>query len=77
MWRNPPLACVCHATVTVTAADGSTQVLSARVVIVPVHLIVAVLAAAVLLFLGLRLIRRRYRAHVIEAAHSLRGPPDA
>lgn len=66
-WADPPLFCFCEATFTVPDLDGSIQHMSARVVIVPLHLIGAALALIVAAVIGCVWWRtrtqRRTRAH--------------
>ena len=76
VWNDPPLACVCRATITVTGPDGVAQVRSARIVVVPVHLIGAVLGGVLLLFVA-RLVRRHYRARARTEALAVRSTGDA
>jgi hypothetical protein len=68
---NPPLACICHPSISVTNADGSVQTASVRVVVVPLHLL-GILAGALLAIVAVTVLaRRRYRANVLHAAASL------
>ena len=73
-WLNPPLFCLCRATLTVTAADGTAQVRSVRIVVVPVTLVLAVVAGVVLLVVAAFVVRRVFRAQVRRA---VRGNGDA
>jgi hypothetical protein len=73
-WLDPPLFCLCRATLTVTAADGTAQVRSVRIVVVPVTLLVAVVAGVVLLVVTAIVVRRIFRAQVRRA---VRGTRDA
>jgi hypothetical protein len=65
---DPPLLCVCHPSITVANDNGQTSTVTARVVVLPLHLIGAVVAVLVLAWLAWRLGRRRYRAAVAAAA---------
>ena len=69
---DPPLACICHATLAVRGADGTVQELSARIVVMPLHLFAGVLVGALLLFFAVRFARRRYRVSVRRAAQAMR-----
>jgi hypothetical protein len=71
---SPPLFCICHLSVTVTNADGSTHTVSVRVIVLPLPLIGAILGGLLLLALAIYLLRRRYRATVIRAAAALNRP---
>lgn len=71
---DPPFMCICHPTVTIANADGTASTMSARVIVFPLPLAGAVLAALVLLGVAYRLGRSRYRANVVKAAAAL-GPP--
>ncbi len=75
-WKNPPFACICHATISISGANGVTRQ-TVTVVIFPLHLVgigVAVLLA--LLFIT-RIARRRYRAHIVAAAAAMNGDAGA
>ena len=62
-WQNPPLFCICHATVTVPGPGGQTSQATATVVIVPIPLLLtsfgAMLLISVLAWLVLRRLRRQ------------------
>ncbi|WP_344125537.1 hypothetical protein [Luedemannella flava] len=72
-WRRPPLFCWCSARLTVPSADGQPQVVTFRIVIIPLHLVggafVLIAVAALVLYLA----RRRYRAQVLTAARAMRA----
>jgi hypothetical protein len=71
IWRRPPLICVCDASVAIRLPDGTISRATARVLIFPIHLVAAVVAAALVLVLVMRLVRIRYRAHVLAAARAM------
>jgi hypothetical protein len=77
VWRNPPLACVCHARLVVPGPGGEAREVPVRIVIVPLHLIGAVLAVALLILLVPRLVARRYRARVRAAVEAAQAGGDA
>ncbi|WP_405141009.1 hypothetical protein OG589_29155 [Sphaerisporangium sp. NBC_01403] len=65
---NPPLMCVCHATVSIPGPGEGAHTATVRIVVFPLHLLVVLLVAmAALLLLGWHA-RRRYRAKVLAAA---------
>lgn len=68
---NPPLACVCHATVSVPGADGTPSTATVRIIVFPVHLLAIVLGALLVSLLLAWFVRRRYRAKVLAAASAL------
>ncbi|MEV7005358.1 hypothetical protein [Streptosporangium sp. NPDC051022] len=70
-WADPPLMCVCHARVSVSG-PGGTSSRSATLVIFPLHLFALLLGVLLALSFLLRLARRRYQAHVLGVARSLR-----
>ncbi|OLF15182.1 hypothetical protein [Actinophytocola xanthii] len=59
---DPPLLCVCHPAVSITNADGSVRTVTVRVVVLPVYLLLAVLAAAVAVLWVRRRRSRKIRA---------------
>ncbi|MEU0519837.1 hypothetical protein [Streptosporangium sp. NPDC006007] len=71
-WTDPPLMCVCHPRVSIPGPDGPSS-RSATVVIFPLHLFALMIGLALVLHHLVRLARRRYRAHVLDAARGLRG----
>jgi hypothetical protein len=76
-WTDTPLWCFCQATVAIPRADGTTQQATVKVMILPLHLMAIGLAALLVLLLGGRFLRRRYRSQVEAAAaalHSSDGP---
>jgi hypothetical protein len=69
-WANPPLMCICHATVAIPV-PGGVSVRTVRIVIFPVDTAGYVLGGLVAL-LGLGLLARwRYRGHIQAAARKL------
>lgn len=76
VWADPPLACVCRATVTLTAPDGTPHVLSARVIVVRFHLIAVALGGALLVFVTVLRARLRYLARAGSAALPIRRARD-
>ncbi|MET8142137.1 hypothetical protein ABZU32_17660 [Sphaerisporangium sp. NPDC005288] len=73
---NPPLMCVCHATVSVPAGDGTRRTATTRILVFPVHLLAVALGLAALLALLVWYARRRYRAKVLAAAAALNATED-
>jgi hypothetical protein len=69
---DPPLLCVCHPTVSFRNADGSVQTATVRVIVFPLYLLGILVGALLVLFVGLRVWRRRYRVNVARAAALLR-----
>jgi hypothetical protein len=69
---DPPLLCVCHPTVSFRNADGSVQTATVLVIVFPLYLLGILVGALLVLFVGLRVWRRRYRANVARAAAKLR-----
>jgi hypothetical protein len=61
---DPPLVCICGPTVSVINADGSVSEVSARVIVFPWPWLVGSAAVALVLWLGVRASRRRYRATI-------------
>jgi hypothetical protein len=70
-WTDPPLACVCHAVLSVPGADGVPHVVRATIVIIPLHLIGGLLFAIAFVVVVALLVRRRYRIQVTRAAAKL------
>ncbi|GAA3136192.1 hypothetical protein [Streptosporangium carneum] len=70
LW-DPPLMCVCQATVAV--ADGSARAVTRTIVVFPVHLLAALLAALALAFLLVRSALRGHRARLLALA-GVTGP---
>jgi hypothetical protein len=77
VWRDPPLACVCRATLMIAGKDGATRQVPVRIVIVPLHLIGVVLVVGLLALLIPRLVARRFRARVAAAVDAARSTDDA
>jgi hypothetical protein len=69
---DPPLLCVCHPTVSFRNADGTVQTATVRVIVFPLYLLGILVGALLVLFVGLRVWRRRYRLNVARAAALLR-----
>jgi hypothetical protein len=72
-WRDPPMVCFCHATVSVTDASGVVHLVSASVTIFPAHLIAIALVLGLLVVLVVRQAKRRYRRQVLAAAGAIRA----
>jgi hypothetical protein len=72
---DPPLMCICHPAVSFVNADGSVQSATVRVIVFPLHLLGVVVGVLLVLWLGTRLWRRRYRAKVASAAARLMANP--
>jgi hypothetical protein len=70
-WDDPPLICFCRAVVALRLPDGTVSRADAKVVIFPLHLVVAALVVAAVVTWVVRLRRRRYRADVLAAARAL------
>jgi hypothetical protein len=77
VWSDPPLACVCHARLMVSDADGGARQVAVRIVIVPLHLIGALLALTLMALVIPRFVVRRYRARVRAAVEAARAADDA
>ncbi|MGW4424462.1 hypothetical protein [Streptosporangium sp. NPDC004631] len=71
-WADPPLMCVCHPKVSIPGPGGPSS-RSATVVIFPLHLFALMIGLALVLYHLVRLARRRYHTHVLDAARRLRG----
>lgn len=71
---NPPLACICHPSVSFVNADGTVQTTTLRVIVLPLPLMGAVAGGLLMLVATVRFLRRRYRASVITAAARLGRP---
>ncbi|GLZ42380.1 hypothetical protein [Actinokineospora sp. NBRC 105648] len=71
---DTPLMCVCHPTISFTNADGSTQSVTTRVIVFPLHLLGLAIGLVLALVVGLRLRRRHFRTLVAEAAARLTTP---
>ncbi|RCG27301.1 hypothetical protein DQ384_26680 [Sphaerisporangium album] len=68
---NPPLMCVCHATVSVPAPAGVNRTATVRIIVFPLDLL-ALLASLIVVALTTGwFVRRRYRAKVLAAAAAL------
>lgn len=74
---NPPLMCVCHATLRVANANGTESTATVRIVVLPLHLMALLTGATVALLLFRWFLRRRFRARVLAAAESLQADRDA
>ncbi|WP_162641246.1 hypothetical protein [Streptosporangium sp. 'caverna'] len=69
-WEDPPFMCICHVTVSASGTDGTSS--QARTLIIfPVHLLALLAGTAVALYVLVRLVRRRYRKHLLGAARAL------
>ncbi|MEV8638152.1 hypothetical protein AB0395_41515 [Streptosporangium sp. NPDC051023] len=68
---DPPLMCVCQATVSVAGASGLARALTVTVVVFPVHLLAALLAVLALSFTLARLVRRSHRARLLAVADTM------
>jgi hypothetical protein len=76
---DPPLFCVCHVSVAIANPDGTPQFRTVRVIVFPVRMAAVLLAALMVVIVGLRWRRRRYSAHVRAEARRLvlaQGTPD-
>jgi hypothetical protein len=69
---NPPLMCVCHATLSVPGSDGTRSTAAVRIIIFPLHLLAILLGGLLALLLLGWFVRRRYRTKVLAAASALR-----
>lgn len=56
---EPPWLCVCHPTISLTAADGTVHTASVAVVVFPVHWLIVLVAVVLLVFFVVRRGRRR------------------
>jgi hypothetical protein len=70
---NPPLMCVCHATLSVPGSDGRASTAPVRIIIFPLHLLAILLGGLVALLLMGWFVGRRYRADVLATASALRA----
>jgi hypothetical protein len=68
---NPPLMCLCHATVSLPGSGAGTRTATVRIIVFPLHLLAAGLAGLALAVLLTLLVRRRYRDRVLAAARQL------
>ncbi|MBT2226558.1 hypothetical protein [Nonomuraea sp. NEAU-A123] len=68
---DPPLMCICHATVSIVGAGGQTHGVTVRIITFPVHLLGILLATIAMILLLGWFVRRRYRAKVRAAAAAL------
>ncbi|MFC4531524.1 hypothetical protein [Sphaerisporangium dianthi] len=68
---NPPLMCVCHAAVSIPAADGTRRSATARIIVFPLHLLAVALGVLAALLTLAWFARRHYRAKVLAAAAAL------
>jgi hypothetical protein len=69
---NPPLMCVCHATLSVPGSAGTQSTAAVRIIVFPLHLLAILLGGLLALLLLGWFVRRRYRAKVLAAAAALR-----
>jgi hypothetical protein len=65
---NPPLMCICHATVSITNANGVVQSTRVQIIVFPVKPAIIVVVGLLLALVLLRWRRRRYHANVAAAA---------
>jgi len=70
-WKNPPLMCVCHETVTIANANGTTSHATATTVVFPLQLFALAIAALIMLILVTWLVRRRFHSRVATEARRL------
>jgi hypothetical protein len=70
-WHDPPLLCLCRATVAMRLPDGALSRASVRVTVIPLHLIAVAVAVGMGVALLVRWRRRRYREDVLAAARAL------
>lgn len=68
---DPPLMCICHPSVSVTDADGTVHTSTIRVIVFPLPQALILLGALLLLALAFVLLRRRFRAHVVDLATAM------
>lgn len=68
---NPPLMCVCHATLSVPGSDGKATATAVRIIVFPLHLLAMLLGGLLTLLLLGWFVRRRYRARVLAVASAL------
>ncbi len=68
---NPPLMCVCHATLSVPGSDGKASPPTIRIIVFPVQLAATLLGVLLILLLLGWFVRRRYRAKVLAVASAL------
>lgn len=73
---NPPLMCVCHATVSIRSRHGDPSSATVRIIVFPLHLAAILLAVLVTALLIAWLVRRRFRARVLAAATALHESED-
>ncbi|MEO5875127.1 MAG: hypothetical protein ABIQ26_09045, partial [Streptosporangiaceae bacterium] len=73
---NPPLMCVCHATVSVGGTGEGTRTATVRIIVLPLHLLAIALGSLLALLLGVWFTKRRFRARVLETAAALNDPRD-
>lgn len=72
---DPPFMCICHPTVSIVNADGTVETKSIRVIVFPLQFFAVGIGAVIIVLLGIRLARRRYRNSVVKAAAALRSSP--
>ncbi len=70
-WSDPPLWCICHATIALPGQNGAVQQMAVTVVILPLHLLAIAIVLIVLLVIGTRIARRRRQAQIIAAARAM------
>ncbi|MDN3358964.1 hypothetical protein [Actinomadura sp. DC4] len=68
---NPPLMCVCHATLSVPGSNAKASPAAVQIIIFPVHLAAALFGVLMILLLLGWFVRRRFRAKVLAAASAL------
>ncbi len=71
---DPPFMCICHASVSITARDGTQQTKSVRVIVIPFRTLAIIGGVLLLLALLAFWMRRRYRASVQREAARLAKP---
>ncbi|MER5324356.1 hypothetical protein [Streptosporangium roseum] len=70
---DPPLMCLCGATVAVPGPGGTSTTATATVLVFPLHWLGAAILVAGALILLVAFARRRYRAQVAAAARAMSG----
>ncbi|MEV6984400.1 hypothetical protein AB0M95_24530 [Sphaerisporangium sp. NPDC051017] len=68
---NPPLMCVCHATVSVPAPVGVSRTATVRIIVFPLDLLALLVSVVFVALTTGWFVRRRYRAKVLAAAAAL------
>ena len=67
-WTDPPLMCICHATMILPNAAGKATPMSTTIVIFPIRTVATSLGVLAALLLAWRLIRRRFHTLVAQEA---------